>query len=180
MDHGRPHADRPSWAGSRNRPRWSRLRHRWIGPGESLNTVEAYDPATNTWATVANMPTAPVYLAGAIAPDGRIYAIGGIQEGGTRLNNVEAYDTKTNKWTTVASMPTARNALAAAKGPDGRIYAIGGHPEGGNLNPVEAYDPRPTSGLPSRACLPFVVNWRRLQVAMAASTPSAEEAPCPS
>jgi N-acetylneuraminic acid mutarotase len=88
------------------------------------------------------MPTARAYLAAAMGPDGRIFAIGGFQEGdGKRLNTVEAYDTKTNSWTTVASMTTARNAHAAATGPDGRIYAIGGSTVGGTPNTVEAYNP---------------------------------------
>jgi hypothetical protein len=38
----------------------------------------------------------------------------------------------------------------------------------------------PTSGLPSQTCLPCVVSWQPLQVAMAASTSSEEEAPSPS
>jgi hypothetical protein len=54
-----------------------------------LNTVEAYDPATNAWTTVAPMPTARWLLAAATGSDGRIYAIGGYN--GSILNTVEAY-----------------------------------------------------------------------------------------
>ena len=43
----------------------------------SLNTVEAYTPGSNTWATVAPMPTARGDLAAAAGHDGRIYAMGG-------------------------------------------------------------------------------------------------------
>jgi N-acetylneuraminic acid mutarotase len=105
-------------------------------PGKRLNTVEAYDPITNRWATVASMPTARNALAAVTGPDGRIYAIGGHSKGGI-TNTVEAYNPTTNSWTTEKSMPTSRGQLAATAGKDGRIYVIGG----GNanyLNTVEA------------------------------------------
>ena len=47
-----------------------------------LNSVEAYDPATNLWATVASLPTATDSLAAASA-DGIVYAIGGASGNGT-------------------------------------------------------------------------------------------------
>jgi Bacterial Ig-like domain (group 3)/Kelch motif/Beta-propeller repeat len=113
------------------------------GPGTDgggrTNVVEAYDTTTNSWATVANIPTARDHLAAATGPDGRIYAIGGVSLSGS--NVVEAYDPTTNTWATVASMPTGRWSLAAVTGPDGRIYAIGGTTDGGvQTNTVEAYD----------------------------------------
>jgi N-acetylneuraminic acid mutarotase len=42
----------------------------------ALSTVEEYDPATNSWRTLAPMPTARYGLATAVV-DGNIYAIGG-------------------------------------------------------------------------------------------------------
>jgi N-acetylneuraminic acid mutarotase len=44
--------------------------------GARLNTVEEYDPVTNTWTTMANMPT-PRFGLAAVAVNGKIYAIGG-------------------------------------------------------------------------------------------------------
>jgi N-acetylneuraminic acid mutarotase len=118
--------------------------HDFAGP--YLNVVEAYDPKTNTWSTVAPMPTSRCRLAVVTGPDGRIYAIGGITGGNYAtgiLNTVEAYDSTTNTWSTLAPMPTAREGLAAATGPDGRIYAIGGYTSSnGTVNTVEAYDPK--------------------------------------
>jgi N-acetylneuraminic acid mutarotase len=107
--------------------------------GGPLDTVEAYDPGTNTWTTEASMPTARYYLAAVTGPDGQIYAIGGFN-GSSFLSTVEAYDPSTNTWTTVASMPTARYYLAAASGPDGRIYAIGGLNSSGDASTVDAYN----------------------------------------
>jgi len=91
-----------------------------------LNTVEAYTPSTNSWSTVASLPTTSGYPAAVTGPDGHIYAIGGQDSNLNLLNTVEAYNPSTNMWFPVAPMPTARLALAAATGPDGRIYAIGG------------------------------------------------------
>jgi N-acetylneuraminic acid mutarotase len=110
------------------------------GNGKRLNTVEAYNTKTNTWTTVASMPTARNALAAATGRDGRIYAIGGHTVGGMP-NTVEAYNpttNTTNKWTTVASMPTGRGQLAAATGRDGRIYVIGGGVNVRFLDTVEA------------------------------------------
>lgn len=103
-----------------------------------LNTIEAYDPATDSWSTRAPMPTARNRLAAAVA-DGVIYAIGGQNEY-SRLDTVEAYDPATDSWSTKSPMPTARGGLAAAA-VDGIVYAIGGWGAEGELNTVEAYDP---------------------------------------
>jgi N-acetylneuraminic acid mutarotase len=109
--------------------------------GSPLKTVEAYDPATDTWSRVADMPTARSQLAAVVGLDRRIYAIGGFNGGD--LSTVEAYDTVSKTWSVVAGMPTARADLAAAPGPDGRIYAIGGDVGLRTTlrGTVEAYDP---------------------------------------
>jgi N-acetylneuraminic acid mutarotase len=109
------------------------------GYGGYSNVAEAYTPATNSWATVASMPTPRYGLAAATAPDGRIYAIGG--DDGGYYGDVAAYTPGTNSWATVASMPTARYSLAAATGHDGHIYAIGGYNASGGFNTLEAYTP---------------------------------------
>jgi hypothetical protein len=111
------------------------------------NTVETYSSGTNSWATVASMPTVRDYLAAATGPDGRIYAIGG--DTGTDgvsgdpivVNTVGAYTPAANRWATVAPMPIWRHEIADATGPDGRIYAIGGDIGGAIvLTTAEAYD----------------------------------------
>lgn len=104
-----------------------------------LNTVEAYTSSSNSWSTVASMPTARYGLAAVAGADDRIYAIGGYN-GNTFLHTVEAYTPSSNSWSAVASMPTARFSLAAVAGADGRIYAIGGY-NSGYVNTVEAYSP---------------------------------------
>ena len=44
--------------------------------GPNLNTLEVYDPSSNSWSTAASMPTAGGSLAVADA-NGFIYAVGG-------------------------------------------------------------------------------------------------------
>jgi len=60
------------------------------GFGSSLNTVEVYDPSSNSWSTAAGMLTARYGLAAADA-NGLIYAVGGANSGGQILNATEQY-----------------------------------------------------------------------------------------
>ncbi|MDF2259043.1 kelch repeat-containing protein [Streptantibioticus ferralitis] len=171
--------------------------------GSTLNTVEAYSPATNTWATLPSMPTARANLAAAAATCPKaierrkatcVYALGGTN--GSDLNTVEAYNPAANVWATLPSMPTARQGLAGAaapcpaaftrdmRAPSGRameerdsrqslgkgkaacVYAVGGL-NGSILNTVEAY----SHAANVWATLPSMPTAR---VALAAAT-----APCP-
>jgi len=123
---------------------------------KDLSTVEAYDPATDTWSKKAEMPTARNVSAIAVV-DRIIYVIGGIfgtpedyqtGEDVAVLSTVEAYDPATDTWTTKAEMPTARGYYHAACVVDGRIYVFGGATKYGDLSEdfscvptVEVYDP---------------------------------------
>src|SRR5437660_673528 len=82
------------------------------------------------------------YYHAAAEVGGKIYAIGGDNNGGLYLKVVEEYDPASNTWTTKAQMLTGRYDLAAAEA-GGKIYAIGGVKNGGILNVVEAYTPGP-------------------------------------
>ena len=128
--------ERGSAAGRKKRPAGKR----GVCFAPRLEALE--DRTLLSWATVASMPTPRSGLAAVTGPDGRIYAIGGLDilRSPEPLATVEAYMVATNTWTTVASLPTPRQLLAAAVGPDGRIYALGGADAAGNpLHTVEAY-----------------------------------------
>jgi len=60
----------------------------WNGVA-SLGTVEAYDPAGNSWTTEASMPTAH-HGFGASVVNGILYAVGGYN-GSSYLATVEAF-----------------------------------------------------------------------------------------
>jgi len=109
-------------------------------PGTYLATVEEYDPATNTWATRASMPTARDGLGVVVASNGKIYAIGGQNVTDGYLAIVEEYDPATDTWATRASMPTARVGLGVAAASNGKLYAMGGW-SGSTAATVEEYDP---------------------------------------
>ncbi len=113
---------------------------------KSVATVEAYDPATDTWTTKASMPT-PRQSVGAAVINGRIYAVGGQQT--TRpwnetetnsLNTNEEYDPSTDSWTSKAPMPTARYGPSVVAF-NGVVYAIGGYASPASLGTNEAFDP---------------------------------------
>jgi RNA polymerase sigma factor (sigma-70 family) len=129
-----------------------------IGGLTGLATVEVYDPATDTWTQVSDMPMARHDHSASVV-DGKVYIIGGADDAVIRLweegkidtgrlnelfSIVYVYDPGTDTWTTAADpLPTARGGLTAAV-VDGKIYAIGGGQGSTKLSRVEEYDP----GLP--------------------------------
>jgi N-acetylneuraminic acid mutarotase len=105
----------------------------------TLSTVEVYDPATDTWTQVSDMPW-PRYGHSASLVDGKMYIIGGadpevarlFEEGKIDLDElaelfetVDVYDPGTDTWTRAARCPFATVHHAAGI-VDGTIYTIGG------------------------------------------------------
>ncbi len=107
------------------------------GAGPYLATVEKYDIDTDTWSTVASLPSPRSDLA-AVAHGGKIFVFGGCF--GAVTDEVDMYDPPTNTWTTgLAHMPTPRASLAA--GHSGQsVYAIGGWDGTSALSVNEVYD----------------------------------------
>ncbi len=111
----------------------------YFGP---RNTVEAYDPANNSWSTVAPMPTARHNCSAVTVSNGRIFVIGGdTGGGGENVAIVEIYDPATNSWSTGPSMPNTKSGFGAALGLDGRIYAVGGGQSGIRVASLFVLDP---------------------------------------
>jgi N-acetylneuraminic acid mutarotase len=97
-----------------------------------------YDPGTNRWTRLRNMPTARAAMAVGVV-GGRLYAAGGAA-GGRALRTLESYDFATNRWSRRRPMGVAREHLAgAALG--GRFYALAGRAGGMNFAVAERYDP---------------------------------------
>ena len=112
-----------------------------------LGTMEAYDPATNSWEKRASMPT-PRNHYEAAAANGKIYAIDG-RIGTTFITKsdvidlVEVYDPAKNVWSYATRSPTARGDVTGAVY-DGKIYVAGGEFQDTKRKmtfwAVEAYD----------------------------------------
>ncbi len=114
------------------------------GGGNPLNTLEAYNPGTDSWAELAAMPTAR-YLLGAASVNGILYAVGG-QNGNGALTTLEAYDPGSNTWTAKQPMLYNQNSLGVAA-VGGLVYAIGAG-DGDYGSDVEAYNPQTNSWIP--------------------------------
>jgi N-acetylneuraminic acid mutarotase len=97
-----------------------------------LATVERYDPATNTWAGRAPMPTGRRSVVVGLR-NGRAQVIGGERStttSGTFPQN-EEYDPLTNTWRSLASIPTPRHGAVAGT-INGMVYVVGGGPTTGS------------------------------------------------
>ena len=124
----------------------------WRGPF-GMSSVEVYDPETNTWQRVVDIPTARSEPLTAVV-DGKIYVLAGYvgkDNKGVNLKNlnvVEMYDPETDTWVRKQDMSRRRMAFGIGV-VAGKIYAIGGtvHPrdkkpeEPGRVDLVEVYDP---------------------------------------
>src|SRR5580698_5164799 len=78
----------------------------------SLNVVEAYDPSTNAWSTMAPMPIVNdnVY---ATVENNIIYMVGGYSQANqTRRTNVLSYNPATDTWTTLAPLKVGKSEPA--------------------------------------------------------------------
>jgi hypothetical protein len=118
--------------------------HPWLTPHARPYLEALEDRTLPAWTAVAGISTFRTGLAAALAPDGRILALGGTavsQKPLTPLTSVQAYSISANAWTNIAPLPQANIGLAAATGPDGRIYALGGSNLGGLTNVVQVFSP---------------------------------------
>lgn len=105
-------------------------------PSVPLNTVHAFEPATNRWLRKPYLLKARSDGAAAVA-NGCVYAMGGTT--GTIIRRVEMLNPALNAWVYKGDMLNSRMGLGAAEN-NGYIYAIGGN----NIfivNCVEEYHP---------------------------------------
>jgi hypothetical protein len=89
----------------------------------SCSVNEVYNPANDTWATAASMPTATA-LAQANTVNGKIYVMGGeTGQAGSTLNITQIFDPTTDSWSIGASIPHADVDVSSAV-IDGGIYLM--------------------------------------------------------
>ena len=86
--------------------------------------ASAAEVAENSWVTKAPMRVARSSL-GVAMVNGKIYAIGGLNESQSFLGTNEMYDPETDNWVSKTSMPTPRSQFAISVYQN-KIYVIGG------------------------------------------------------
>ncbi len=107
---------------------------------DSVATLEAYDPKTDQWTSLAPAPEARDHSMMA-AFQGRIYVFGGYAKDWKVFSNVWTYDPAANQWTILNPMPASRTAGAAVTLGD-HIYLIGGITSQAHvILPTWRYDP---------------------------------------
>ncbi|XP_066300512.1 kelch-like protein 18 [Branchiostoma lanceolatum] len=106
--------------------------------GESLSTVEVFDPILQQWDLAPPMASLRSRVGVAVL-GGKLYAIGGY-DGEVRLSTVEEFDAATGKWSLTTSMNSKRSALGAAA-LVGKLFVCGGYDGISSLSSVECYDP---------------------------------------
>ncbi|XP_035658314.1 kelch-like protein 18 [Branchiostoma floridae] len=106
--------------------------------GESLSTVEVFDPILQQWDLAPPMASLRSRVGVAVLA-GKLYAIGGY-DGEVRLSTVEEFDAETGKWSLTTGMNSKRSALGAAT-LVGKLYVCGGYDGISSLSSVECYDP---------------------------------------
>ena len=100
--------------------------------------VDVYDPATDTWTTLADMPLAKGHIAmGTLVFQGRIVVIAGEISNGVYTNEIAAYDLATNTWTELTPFPEKIHSGIARPMLGGFVYTTG------------EYSPRTWLGVPA-------------------------------
>ena len=122
-----------------------------------LNDLWRWDPATETWTQLANMPTGKSNIQGAYW-NGKIYVPGGYI--GSHITENAIYDIATNMWTTGAPLPAAQSGQQVAFG--NKIYNFGGNP--GPQSTVTIYDIA-TNMWTTGASMPVATTYARATVA---------------
>lgn len=92
--------------------------------GSYLNTMEHFDPSTNSWTSRAPGLSATHYHAMA-EMGGVIYSIGGQLSGGSPTATTSGYTVSSNTWIAKTAMPVAKTWLTAVS-TGSAIFAIGG------------------------------------------------------
>ncbi|MGB7157341.1 MAG: fibronectin type III domain-containing protein [Tepidisphaeraceae bacterium] len=139
---------------------------------DGTDTVQIYDPATNTWQTSeqsgSTIPRMPRPMRGAsikaIYYQGEFYVFGGENSSGNHgatdddvFDRVDIYNPTTRTWRLGTPMPTARHATVAILHL-GKVYVVGGGVVRGTSfsNVVEVLDLQP-NGTPTPPAAPSIL-----------------------
>jgi hypothetical protein len=124
--------------------------------GGYYNDLWRWNPVTQIWTQLANMPTAKQNIQGAYW-NGKIYVPGGFN--GAHITENAIYDIATNTWTTGAPLPAPQTGANVAF--NNKIYNFGGNP--GPQNTVTIYDIA-TNTWSTGAPMPVAITYGRAAV----------------
>ena len=108
----------------------------------SLASVEAYNPATNTWSAAGNLLGARGMHTATWMPSGKILVVGGHSDASTSLSTSELFDPSTLASVAAATLNYSRGQQTANLLPNGTLLVTGGV-DGGSQSVCgyEIYDP---------------------------------------
>ena len=135
-----------------------------LSNGQAVNWLDVYDPQSNQWSALPNMPTARDHFH-AVALNGKLWAIGGrTRDIGATVTANEAFDFSSKTWSVGHKpLPTPRGGFAAAASGD-EVLIIGGEDASKAHGTVEAYNvktdswralesmPTPRHGIQAASC----------------------------
>jgi N-acetylneuraminic acid mutarotase len=96
------------------------------------NSVEVYDPISNTWAFAANMAEARYAFILILQPNGQVLAVGGVRnwdnswDDGSFVHEIEVYDPQTDQWHIAGAFPQPRAFATGILLPNGSVWVAGG------------------------------------------------------
>jgi N-acetylneuraminic acid mutarotase len=114
-----------------------------VPSGGNVNLFRRYNPTTNVWEVLPDVPTA---VAGATlaydAAGGRLFLFGGADISTTILTLVQVFTFSTNSWTPGPPLPAPRTAMGGGV-VGGRVYLVGGSAlaSGGSADQNWEFDP---------------------------------------
>jgi N-acetylneuraminic acid mutarotase len=129
--------------------------------GTTLAVVNRYNPGSNTWTPMADMPQSAIMATAVYYPTtNKIYVFGGEDAAsGTNYNITRIYDIASNTWTTGANMPDVHSFAAGGYiGATGKIYIISGYNTGQVTSAQPntwAYDPVANTWQDLTGTIPF-------------------------
>ncbi|MFZ1074056.1 MAG: choice-of-anchor tandem repeat GloVer-containing protein [Verrucomicrobiia bacterium] len=100
------------------------------------SSAEVYDPGSQTWNSVQDMPYAADTFAAVLLTNGTVLVCGG-ESNGTLFDNAAIYNPGSQTWSSIASMNEPRSGHAAVLLSNGQVLVIGGAGD----NTTEIYDP---------------------------------------
>ncbi len=120
---------------------WPQIRNH---PGPFLSSMEVYNPKTNQWREIGDMPAAKSSHTASVI-NGKIYVIGGFFRGNgldlKYFKTIEIYHPETGRWTQKPDMPTSKFGHVAEV-INGKIYILtGADPDDAPFATVEVYAP---------------------------------------